>query len=613
MTAPPRAPLDLRQEHDVETPEHVVVRLELAGVGSRTAAMLLDLVVLTVSLTALNVVTIWALRLDRAPLAGWVIAVLILLQAFAVLGYFALGEAASGGRTIGKQALGIRTVMDTGKRVTPAAAVIRAALLLVDAFFPLAPALPGLMLMALNRGNKRLGDLAAGTVVVRDRPPDWTPALADTAPGPGDPAEPLEAGPPQLSDDEYRLLDQFIARMPQLEPGIQVRLQQDLVRRFEGRVPRRGGVTADVYLVDLFADEQRRRAGRFATRARTGAAGRTTVPAERFVARRREVWTAFDQVARRVERSGVGGLPSGEIPAFAARYREVAADLARARTYGVDPRVVAYLERLVSAGHNALYRARGRSRPPLAHYLLRDFPAAIVQSWPHVLAAFLLFAVPFAAGFAVIRQRPSLAAELVSPIMIDRVERAAAEREEGVGYAATEAETRPILSAAIIGNNVRVSFGALVGGMLAGTLTVWVLVVNGLMLGLGFGVFANYGAAEHLATFVVGHGVLELFAIFVSAGAGFRIAGAIIAPGDRNRRDALVIEGVIAARMIGAVASLLVFAGTIEGLLSTSEAPAYVKWGVGGVTAVLLALYLWNGARYRRDAASQPRQHRVAA
>jgi uncharacterized membrane protein SpoIIM required for sporulation len=267
----------------------------------------------------------------------------------------------------------------------------------------------------------------------------------------------------------------------------------------------------------------------------------------------------------------------------------------------VDAAVVEYLERLVSAGHNALYRSRSGHRPSVVHYLVRDFPAAVVSSWRLVVAAFLLFIVPAAIGFAVIRERPELTEVLESPVMIDRAERAAAEQEAGRGYAQAESSDRAVMSAFIMGNNIRVSFNALVGGMLAGILTALVLIFNGLMLGVSFGVFANHGAADYLATFIVGHGVLELTAIFFSAAAGFRLAGAIIAPGDRTRRDALIVEGKVAARMIGAVASMLVLAGLIEGLLSASSAAPAVKFGVGGVSAVLIGLYLANGARYLRE------------
>ncbi len=589
------APPDLRQRLGVETPEHVEVHLELAGLGSRTAAAALD--------TLLVMLGLWLLAIVAQSLGGegmhglaqaWIVGVLILLYVFAFFGYFALCEALNGGRTLGKQALGIRVVMDTGHPVTPTAAVVRNLVRLIDCFFPLLPILPGLLMVFLHRRSQRLGDLAAGTIVVRDRPTEWRLGLAAA---PAAPAEPIEAGPPELSEDEFRLLDQFLARSDQLAPAVRVRMAIELARRFETRIPRRTA-DPDAYLVELHAEEQHKRRSRFATRGQAGAVGRTTITAERFVARKREAWEAFHTMASRVERSGVGALAPSEIPGFAARYREVAADLARARTYGVDQRVIDYLERVVSAGHNALYRSAGRWRTPIVRYLLRDFPAAVVQSWRYVLAAFLLFAVPTLLGYVMIRERPQLAEEVLPPVMVSRAEQAADHQARGIGYAQSREAELPVIASAIIGNNVIVAFWTFVGGMLAGTLTAFLLVANGLSLGLGFGLFVNYHAGGYLVTFVVGHGVLELMAIFIAAGAGFRLAGALILPGDRTRKDALVLEGRIAAQMIGAVVMLLALAGVIEGLLSASDAPAPLKYAVSTATAVLLVLYFWSGQDY---------------
>src|SRR5882672_2611566 len=592
------SPLDLRQHHGVETPEHVEVRLELAGVGSRMAAAILDSILLYLSLLLLALVGGNVFGAGLGVAGSWFLAVIILLFYGLIWGYFAAFEAWNGGCTPGKQALGIRVVMDTGRPVTVGAAVVRNLVRLLDCYFPFLPILPALLLMFINKSNKRLGDMAAGTIVVRDRPTDWGLG-AVTAPAPGD-REELETGPPELSEDEFRLLDRFLARMNDLDAAVQVRMTTELARRFEGKIPRR---SADVqaYLVQVFAEEQRKRRSRFGTR-RTGGAGRTTVTAERFLAKKRDSWEEFRAVAVRMERSGVGALAAGEVPAFAARYREVAADLARARTYGVDQRVIEYLERVVSAGHNALYRARGKQGTPLARYLLRDFPAAVVQSWAYVLVAFAVFIVPAAVGYVMIRERPSLAEEIVSPVMVGRAEQAAERQAEGRGYAEAEGEQHPVIAAAIIRNNIQVSFGVFVGGLTCGLLTGWLLFANGMMLGLGFGLFKNYGALGYLTTFVAAHGVLELTAIFISAGAGFRLAKAIIAPDDRTRKDALVMEGRVAVLMIGAVVTLLAIAGAIEGLLSTSDAPAVWKYGVSAATVVLLLLYLASGWAYRREA-----------
>src|SRR6266550_4408166 len=602
MTASARD-LDLRQHHGIETPEHVDVQFELAGVGSRLAAGLLDLLLLVLGLLALWIGggAIIGSVSSASEMRGWLNAGMIILTFCFLWGYFTLFEALNGGRTPGKQALGIRVVMDTGRSITPSAAVVRNLVRFIDCYFPV-PFAPALISMFLHPSNKRPGDMAAGTIVVRDHPTDWS--LGASLPTEETVAEPLEAGPPELSEEEFRLLDRFLGRINDLAPEVQVRITTDLVRRFEPRIPRRN---ADLqgYLVCGLLVEQSKRRSRFAPRAKAGAAGRITVPAERFVQKKRAGWETFRTTALRMERSGVGALAPGEIPAFAAQYREVAADLARARTYQVDPRVIAYLERVVTAGHNALYRARGKQRTPLPHYILRDFPAAVVQSWRYVLLAFLLFSVPAVVGYVMIRERPELGEELM-PGMVARAEAAAENLTEGRGYAETSKEDRPEMAAFIIQNNIGISFVAFVGGVTGGLLTAWLLYTNGLMLGLALGLFQNYDAARYLLTFILGHGILELTAIFISAGAGFRLAKAMIAPGDRTRKDALVLEGRIAARMIGTVVTLLAIAGTIEGLLSASAAAPIWKYGVSAATAVLLVLYFTNGYAYLNSAGPPP-------
>jgi len=572
----------------VETPEHVEVRFELAGLGSRAAAAMMDLVLVSLLLVPLQIATD-QLGLETA-LGRWASALLYLLLSFALFAYYILFEGLNHGRTPGKILLGIRVVMDTGRPITPAAAVLRN---LVRAGEYAALLLPAALTMLLHRSNKRLGDLAAGTIVVRDHATEWRLAPAAAA---GE--EPVEVGPPELSEEEFRLLDRLLARLPDLTPAVQVRMTVELARRFESRVPRR---TTDPqeYLVALFEEERSKRRSRFATRAGSGA-GRTTVTAERFVARKQEAWETFRLTAARIERVGLRVLPAAEIPVFAARYREVAADLARARTYRVSPEVIAYLERLVAAGHNALYRARARRRLPIAPYVFRDFPAAVVASWPYVLVAFLLFTIPAAVGYAVLRERPELAEEIAPPVMVSRAEQAAERQARGIGYVETENEERPVLASWIISNNIMVCLAALAGGLVGGFLTVLSLVYNGLALGIGFGVFANHHAAGYLATFIAGHGVLELTAIFISGGAGFRLAQALVAPGDLTRKDALVLQGAVALRMIGAVVCLLIVAGAIEGLLSASDAPPAYKFAVSAASGVLLACYFASGRAYRK-------------
>src|SRR3989442_10333444 len=155
--------LDLRQHHGVETPEHVDVQFELAGVGARLAAGLLDLLLLSIGLFALWIgggAIVGGLVSSRGMARSWLSAAMILLTFCFLWGYFTLFEALNGGRTPGKQALGIRVVMDTGRPITPAAAVVRNLVRILDTYF-VPPLLPALLAIFLHLSHMPPGDIAA--------------------------------------------------------------------------------------------------------------------------------------------------------------------------------------------------------------------------------------------------------------------------------------------------------------------------------------------------------------------------------------------------------------------------------------------------------------------
>ena len=608
---PPRAPTipQFARRLAIETPEHLVLELELAGVGSRIAAAACDAVLLSVAYMALGI-GVATLQTRTAPPGPWstLLAVLVVLAAFLVFWcYFLLFEALNHGRTPGKRLMGIRVVMDTGHPITFAAAAVRNLIRIVDA---LPFGMVGLAFVLFHPQNKRLGDIVAGTVVARDRPEDVQlgGVSADREPG----AEPLETGPPELSDEEFRLLDQYLERLERLDGTLRRRFTADLAARFAPRFPRRDA-DPEAFLVRLHTAEFEKRSGRLAARPTEGV-GRTTVVAERFVTRKRDSWEAFRTLAARAERIGLKQLGAAEIPGFAARYREVAADLARARTYGVDPRVLEYLERVVSAGHNAVYGRHIGHRVHMGRLVLRELPAAVVAARAYVVTALLMFAVPAMTGYVLIRERPAIAEQVLTDEMLARARAGAEHRAQGVGYAQQPSMYLPVIATGIITNNVQVAFLGFAFGITAGIGTVLLLVFNGLYFGAVLGLFANYGLAGWLLTFVAGHGVLELSAIFIAGGAGLLVARALLAPGDLTRRDALVLAGRQAVRLVGASVLLLGLAGTIEGLLSASDAPAPFKFATSGATVVLLILYLASGRHYlNSQATGQPGEQAASA
>lgn len=574
-----------------------MLQLELAGLGSRMAAAIYDLITLVLLLVIVSLAFSLAGGLQVA-LGGWAGAFLVIVSFVLFWGYFTLFEAFNGGRTPGKWRVGIRVVMDTGHPITLPASFIRNLIRLVD-IQPLGTHLVGLLFVFLQPSHKRLGDIVAGTIVVRDRPED----LALAAPPPA-PVEQLDAGPPVLSDDEFRLLEQFVARLDELAPTVRSRLAYEMGDRFAERFPKRGPAdpppaganVTEAALIQLYDAELVRRHARTATRHGTsGVAASGT--AERFVALKQQDWERFRHRASLLEKDGLRTLEGEDVVRFAAEYREAAADLARARTYGVDPRVLAYLERIVGAGHNALYGLRGVRRLPLGRLLFHELPAAVYQARWYVLTATLLFLLPGIVGYALVRERPEIAPQILPDVMIARAESGEYERAAGRGYAETPSPYLPFVASSIITNNVQVAFGAFAFGITAGVGTVVVLAFNGLFFGAVLGLFANYRLAGWILTFVAGHGVLELTAIFIAGAGGLLVGRALVAPGDLARRDALVVYGRSAIRLVGAAACLLVVAGLIEGFLSASAAPAPLKLAVSAASVVVVVMYFAVGRR----------------
>jgi uncharacterized RDD family membrane protein YckC len=149
----------------VATPERVAFEYRAAGPGSRFVAQVIDLVLL---LVILGVVVAAAIAFaDLTGQGGLALLLGILLGFVIVVGYFWTMEALWSGKTLGKWVMGLRVVGDLGEPITFTAASIRNLVRIVD-FLPFFYGF-GLIVLFINGRGKRLGDLAAGTIVVRDR------------------------------------------------------------------------------------------------------------------------------------------------------------------------------------------------------------------------------------------------------------------------------------------------------------------------------------------------------------------------------------------------------------------------------------------------------------
>jgi uncharacterized membrane protein SpoIIM required for sporulation len=392
-----------------------------------------------------------------------------------------------------------------------------------------------------------------------------------------------------LSEEELDLLRRFIDRSATLASPRRDALAEQLATKFGAHLP--DAITPTAALAQLLRGETAARESGVAARGETGAAR------ERYamVAEGTPRWTRFTQRLAHAQRTGLARMSPDEVAGFVADYREIATDLARlstaSRGRGMDE--VFRLSRLVAGGHNLLYRQERLAMRGIARFLFVTVPAELRRSLAPIAAAAVLFFGSGIASYLAVVRNPALAEELVAPGMIDRAEIDAARARTGQAtYIDVEDYARPIVASAVFRNNVQVTFMAFASGLTAGVITVLLLLMNGMSIGSAIGLFQTKGVAALILDFVVAHSVFELSAICIAAGGGFLIAGAILLPGARTRREALVIDGRRALRLLAAASFLLFFAGAIEGLISPRADLGFAfKGAVAIASGLLIAAY----------------------
>lgn len=314
---------------------------------------------------------------------------------------------------------------------------------------------------------------------------------------------------------------------------------------------------------------------------------------EELVARRQGDWAELEALLRRAAGGGLRRFSGPELERLGQLYRQTSGDLAIAQRDFPHDRVRLYLDQLLARAHPYLYQGQVADWSSLLRFFAVGYPRLFRANAPYVLASAALFFGPALVAYLASLLSPAAQQALVSAPMLETIQR-------GEMWTNIPESVRPVASTGLMTNNVRVAILAFAGGILAGTLTAYVLLQNGLMLGSVFGTCQAHGLGLPLLAFVSAHGYLELSAIVVSGAAGFRLGLPILRPGLLPRRLA-VAQGARAAvlLLLGAV-PWLGLAGILEAFVSPSDLPAALKIAVGPLTALALYAYLLLAGRERQ-------------
>lgn len=323
---------------------------------------------------------------------------------------------------------------------------------------------------------------------------------------------------------------------------------------------------------------------------------------DRYVAEHEQMWQRLDVLSRRARHPKT--LAPAELDELFVLYQRAATNLSYVRTALGDPALLARLTRLVAAAHGAIYGQPIRGRRSVRRFFAEGFPGALWhQRWFVVAATVLTFAPALALGVWI--SHSPKAYEATAPAAV----REAYVNREFEDYYSSEPAAQ--FASEVFTNNVRVAAFAFAAGILLCVLTGWILVQNGLNLGLAAGLFAVAGQQTRFWGLIIPHGLIELSAVIVAGAAGLRLGWTVIDPGDRTRAHALADEGRRAALVLMGVVLMLALAGTIEGFVTGRGTPTTVRVVLG--VAVAGGFWAYAVVFGRRALAAERAQSRPVA
>jgi uncharacterized membrane protein SpoIIM required for sporulation len=288
-------------------------------------------------------------------------------------------------------------------------------------------------------------------------------------------------------------------------------------------------------------------------------------------------------------------LEADEVP---ASFRRVCADLALARDRQYSPELVARVNALALRGHHALYGAHSHARLRPLDFLAFELPRLVRREIGFVALSALLFFGPLLLLLGAIQIWPEFASVVLSPHQMSQMEEMYKPSAHHLGMRASD--TNFTMFGFYIWNNVRIGFQTFAGGLFFGLGSIVFLVFNGIFIGAIAGHLTQVGLGATFWSFVAGHSAMELTAIVLSGAAGLKLGFALVAPGRRSRKTALVESGRVAVRLVLGAAILFFVAALLEAFWSPWNLPdPRPKYAFGIVAWVVLWSYLALAGRSR--------------
>jgi len=310
------------------------------------------------------------------------------------------------------------------------------------------------------------------------------------------------------------------------------------------------------------------------------------VDIDAFVARHSGEWRRLEEL---VSRRRLTGAEADELVML---YQRTATHLSLVRTRSPDPALVGRLSSLVARGRSAVAGGSAPAWSEVRRFAAVTFPVVVYRSWPWWCAVATAFSAVSFALMGWVAAHPELWDRIATPEQVRQL----VDSDFATYYSENPAQS---FAFRVWTNNALVAGGTLVLGItLIGS--IWILLQNAVSVGLTGGLMIGSGKADVFFGLISPHGILELTAVFVAAGAGLRLGWAWVDPGRLPRAQALAVAGREAITVAVGLVVVLLISGVIEAFVTPSSLPTWARIAIGVLAEALFFGYVW---RYGRRAA----------
>nr|WP_218886236.1 stage II sporulation protein M [Kineococcus aurantiacus] len=279
-------------------------------------------------------------------------------------------------------------------------------------------------------------------------------------------------------------------------------------------------------------------------------------------------------------------LDGAEADELVALYQRTATHLSALRSAQPEPVLLDQLSTLLVRARARLTGSRYTAWRQVVHYTTRGLPAALWRLRWWTTGAFVFTAVLAVASGVWVAGNPAVQASLFG----------SDENIRQLVYSDFEGYYSEYSHAAFAGrvwtNNAWVAATCVALGI-TGVPVLVSLAYNAVNVGLQGGLLVEHGRGELFFGLILPHGLLELTAVFVAAGAGLKLFWAWVSPGARSRSQALATEGRAMVGVALGLVGVLFVSGVIEGFVTPSGLPTWARIGIGVVAEVAFWSYCW--------------------